>query len=124
GAEGPADLAAFLATVKRERDLVRDLREIEDMSWAPGDVSMPDPAAMAKRYRAALTRYGLDLGGTDLDAAFTMVQTSSVSEALFAGLSEWFSADPKQHQLLPLLDRLAPNPEQVAIRAAIQAGDE
>jgi tetratricopeptide (TPR) repeat protein len=124
GADSPTDLAALLAMVKRERDLVRDLREIDDMSWAPGNISMAEPAAMAGRYRAVFTRYGLDLGGTDLDAAINRVQTSSVSEALFAGLSEWFSADPKQPQLRPLLDRLAPDPNQVAIRAAIQAGDE
>jgi tetratricopeptide (TPR) repeat protein len=110
--------------VKRERDLVRDLREIDDMSWAPGNISMPDPSSMAERYRAVFARYGLDVGGTEPDAAADTVRTSRVSAALIAGLSEWFSADPKEPHLRPLLDRLAPDAEQVAIRAAIQAGDE
>jgi tetratricopeptide (TPR) repeat protein len=124
GEDGPADLATLLAAAKRDRDLVRDLREIEDMSWAPGRVSMPDPAVMARRYQAVFARYGLDLSGTDPDAAAAAVQASHVSAALIAGLSEWFSTDPKWPNLLLLLDRLDPDADRAAIRAAIQAGDE
>jgi tetratricopeptide (TPR) repeat protein len=52
------------------------------------------------------------------------VRASRVSAALIAGLSEWFSADPKGPNLLLLLDRLDPDADRAAIRAAIQAGDE
>jgi hypothetical protein len=124
GADAPDELSALLATARRDRDLVRDLREIEDLSWAPGNVSMPDPAAMAGRYRAVFTRYGLDVGGTDPGAAADAVRESKVSVALVAGLSEWFSADPNGLHLRQLLDRLDPDPGRAAIRAALQAGDE
>ncbi|HTU23370.1 MAG TPA: serine/threonine-protein kinase [Gemmataceae bacterium] len=122
--DSPTDLQALLATVKRDRHLVRDLREIDDLSWAPGNVSMPDPAAMASRYQAAFARYGLDVGGVDTAAAADAVRASKVSAALVAGLSEWFSANPKEPHLRPLLDQLDPNPDRAAIRSAIQAGDE
>jgi hypothetical protein len=124
GAEGPTDLATLLANAKRDRDLVRDLREIDDLSWAPGNASMPDPATMAGRYRAVFARYGLEVGGADPDAAADAVRASRVSAALSAGLSEWFCTDPKGPHLRQLLDRLDPNADRVAIRAAIQAGDE
>ena len=124
GAESPADLSALLAMARRDRDLVRDLREIDDLSWAPGNISMPDPSSMAGRYQAVFARYGLDVGGTDLDAAADTVRASRVSAAVIAGLSEWFSADPKGPRLRPLLDRLDPDPDRSAIRSAIQAGDE
>jgi tetratricopeptide (TPR) repeat protein len=123
GQDSPADISALLATARRDRDLVRDLREIDDMGWAPGDISMPEPAAMSRRYRAVFSRYGLDLSGTDPDAAADAVLASRVSAALIAGLSEWFSVDPKGPNLLLLLDRLDPDADRAAIRAAIQAGD-
>jgi tetratricopeptide (TPR) repeat protein len=124
GEDSPADISALLATATRDRDLVRDLREIDDMGWAPGDISMPEPAAMSRRYRAVFSRYGLDLSGTDPVAAADAMRASRVSAALIAGLSEWFSADPKGPNLLLLLDRLDPDADRAAIRAAIQAGDE
>jgi hypothetical protein len=46
GADSSTDLATLLSAAKRDHDLVRDLREIEDMSWAPGYASMPDPAVL------------------------------------------------------------------------------
>jgi hypothetical protein len=52
------------------------------------------------------------------------VRASRVSAALVAGLSEWFSTDPKGPQLRELLDRPDPDRERIAIRAAIQSGDE
>ena len=124
GADAPADLSALLATARRDRDLVRDLRDIEDLSWAPGYVSMPDPAVMARRYGAVFARYGLDVGGADPAAAAEAVRASRVSAALVAGLSEWFSANPNGQHLRQLLDGLDPDADRMAIRAAIQAGDE
>jgi tetratricopeptide (TPR) repeat protein len=124
GAEGPTELATLLATAKRNRDLVRDLREIDDLSWAPGNASMPEPTAMARRYRAVFAHFGLDVGGADPEAAADAVRASRVSAALIAGLSEWFCADPKEPHLRQLLDRLDPDPGRAAIRAAIGAGDE
>jgi tetratricopeptide (TPR) repeat protein len=123
GAAGPADLRDRLAAAKRDRDLVRDLREIEDLSWAPGYVSMPAPADMAGRYRAAFARYGLDVGGAGPGAAADAVRASRVSAALVAGLGEWFAADAGSPNLRQLLDRLDPDPGRVAIRAAIQGGE-
>ena len=52
------------------------------------------------------------------------MRTSRVSAALIAGVSEWFCADPGQRQLRELLDRLDSSPDRMAVRAAIQAGDE
>ena len=124
GADAPHELSALLSTAKRDRDFVRDLREIEDLSWAPGLVSMPDSADMAGRHRAMFTRYGLDVSGTEPDLTADLVRESRVAAALVAGLSEWFCADPHGLNLRQLIDRLDPNPERAAIRAAIQAGDE
>lgn len=122
--DSPTDLQALLATAKRDRNLVRDLREIEDLSWAPGYVSMPDSASMARRYQAAFARYGLDVGKAEPDVLADLVRASRVSAALIAGLSEWFCADPTRPALRPLLDRLDPDPARAAIRSAIHAGDE
>jgi tetratricopeptide (TPR) repeat protein len=124
GTDDPGELPARLASAKRDRDLVRDLREIDDLSWAPGNVSMPEPAAMSERYRTVFARYGLEVGQTNLDAEADAVRASRVSAALIAGLSEWFSADPQRPRLRQLLDRLDPDTERAAIRAAIEAGDE
>ncbi len=122
-AAGPAELRERLAVARRDRDLVRALREIEDLSWSPGDISMPDKADMSGRYRAVFARYGLDVGG-GTDAAADAVRASRVSAALVAGLGEWFCTDPEWPHLCQLLDRLDPDPGRVAIRSAIRAGDE
>src|SRR5579859_5909106 len=50
-ADAPAALRDRLTAAQRDRDLIRDLREIEDLSWAPGRISMLEPAVMAGRYR-------------------------------------------------------------------------
>jgi tetratricopeptide (TPR) repeat protein len=123
GADSSTDLATLLATAKRDRDLVRDLREIEDMSWTPGFVGMPGPTVMARRCQSVFARYGLDVDGSDPDAAADAVRASRVSAALIAGLSEWFATDPNGPNLRQLLDRLDPDSDRAAIRAAIQAGD-
>jgi tetratricopeptide (TPR) repeat protein len=124
GADGPADLRDRLAAARRDRDLVRDLREIEDLSWVPGNIGMAEPAVMAGRYRAAFARYELDVGGADPGATADVVRASRVSAALLAGLGEWFCTDPGQPHLRQLLDRLDPDPDRATIRAAIGAGDE
>ncbi len=124
GEDSPADIRDRLAAARRDRDFVRDLREIEDLSWAPGLISAAGPADMAGKYRAAITRYGLDVGGADPGAAADAVRASRVSAALVAGLSEWFCTDPASPQLRQLLDRLDADPGRVEVRAAIQAGDE
>jgi tetratricopeptide (TPR) repeat protein len=123
GADSSTELATLLALAKRDHDVVRDLREIEDMSWTPGFISMPGPAVMARRYQTVFARYGLDVGGTEPDAAADAVRASKVSAALIAGLREWFSTDPDRPHLRQLLDRLDPDADRAAIRAAIQAGD-
>jgi serine/threonine-protein kinase len=123
GSAGPADLRDRLAAARRDRDLVRDLREIEDLSWAPGNISMPDRAGLAGRYRAAFARYGLDVGGAGAGAAADAVRASPVSAALVAGLGEWFATDSGAPHLRQMLDRLDPASDRVAIRAAMAAGD-
>jgi tetratricopeptide (TPR) repeat protein len=124
GADGPADLAVVLTTARRDRDFVRDMREIEDLSWAPGYINMPDAAAMASRYRAMFVKYGLDVDGVGPGAAADVVLASRVSAALVAGLGEWFTIDPKQPNLRQLLDRLDPDATRAEIRSAIAARDE
>jgi tRNA A-37 threonylcarbamoyl transferase component Bud32/tetratricopeptide (TPR) repeat protein len=124
GADGPANLRDRLTAARRDRDFVRNMREIEDLSWVPGLIGMADPAVMAGRYRAAFARYGLDAGGADPGATADAVRASRVSAALLAGLSEWFCTDPGHQHLRQLLDRLDPAPDRAAVRAAIQAGDE
>jgi tetratricopeptide (TPR) repeat protein/tRNA A-37 threonylcarbamoyl transferase component Bud32 len=124
GADAPDDLRDRLAVARRDRDFVRDLREIEDLSWMPGNIGMADPAAMAGRYRAAFARYGLDVAGTEPGAAADVVRASRVSAALVSGLGQWSCTDPGQPHLRQLLDRLDPDPARMAVRAAIQAGDE
>ena len=124
GADGPADLRDRLTAVRRDRDLVRELREIDDLSWAPGLASKSRTQAdMAGRYRAAFARYGLDMGEADPGAAADAVRASRVSAPLVAGLAEWFCTDPDRPPLRRLLDRLDPDPGRVAIRAAVAAGD-
>jgi tetratricopeptide (TPR) repeat protein len=123
GEAGPAELRSRLAAARRDRDLVRDLRDIDDMSWAD-QASAPDQADVAARCQAAFARYGLDVGGADPGAAADAVRASRVSAALVAGLSEWFARDPNRPDLRQLLDRLDPDPDRVAVRAAIGAADE
>jgi tetratricopeptide (TPR) repeat protein len=124
GESGPSEISTVLTAAKRDRDLVRDLRTIEDMSWAPGYISMSTPAVMGGRYRAVFARYGLDVDSADPVEAAEAVRASQVSGALVSGLSEWFCADPNAPRLRQLLDELDPEPSRIAIRAAIQAGDQ
>jgi tetratricopeptide (TPR) repeat protein len=119
-----ADLRYRLTVAKRDRDLIRDLREIDDMSWVIGYFSAADPAELARKHRAAFARYGLDPSGADPGAAADAVRASRVSAALVAGLGEWFCTEPASPRLGQLLDRLDPAADRVAIRAAIQSGDE
>jgi eukaryotic-like serine/threonine-protein kinase len=124
GADSPTDLATLLTTVKRDRDVVRALREIDDLSWAAGYLNVLAPAETVERYRAAFARFGLDLSGAELEVTSAAVQASQVSAALIEGLSGWFYLDPNRTNLRQLLDRLDPDLDRAAIRAAIQAGDE
>jgi hypothetical protein len=78
---------------------------------------------MSGRYRAAFSRYGLDVVGADLGVVADAVRASRLSAALIAGVSEWFAIDPRGPHLRQLLDRLDPDPDRAAIRSAIQAGD-
>jgi tetratricopeptide (TPR) repeat protein len=121
--DSPADLATLLVTAKRDRHLVRDMREIEDLGWTPGFLGAPDPAPMAKRFQAAFTRYGLDVAA-DPGAAADAVRASRVSAALVKGLSEWFCVEPDRPHLRQILDRFDPDADRMAIRSALQAGDE
>jgi Flp pilus assembly protein TadD len=123
GSDGPTDLRGRLAAARRDRDLVRDLLEIDDLSWSPGYIRAPEPAEMAAKYRAAVARYGLDVAAPDPGATAEAVRASRVSAALLAGLGEWFCTDPDHPQLRQLLDRLDPDPSREAVRAALQAGD-
>jgi serine/threonine protein kinase len=123
-ADSPADLRTRLTDVNKNRDFVRDLREIENTSWSPGDISMPDRTEMSKRCRTAFIRYGLDVSGIPTESAADIVTSSRISNSLVAGLGEWFIVDPHQPQLGFLLDRLDTSPVRIAIRAAIVAGDE
>jgi eukaryotic-like serine/threonine-protein kinase len=123
GEGGPADLRDRLAVAKRDRNLVRDLRELDGRSWVP-DAIGAEPADRAGKYRAAFARFGLDVGGEDPNTAADAVGACRVSAELVAGLCEWCATDPASPGLGPLLDRLDPDPDRAAIRAAIQAGDE
>jgi tetratricopeptide (TPR) repeat protein len=124
GEDGPTDLSTLLASTKRDRDLVRELRAIDDLSWAPDYTSVPKQADVARRFRAAFARYGLDAITADPDVTVKAVEASRVSAALIAGLSEWFCTDLKEPKLRQLLDRLDPDAGRAEIRSAIQAGDE
>jgi hypothetical protein len=124
GAGAADDLAARLATARRECDLVRELREIDELGWLPGGIAALKPAQIAARYRAAFTRYGLDVGTADPATAAQAVGKSRVAPALALGLSEWFCAEPDTPQLGVLLDRFDPAPDRAALRAAIRAGDQ
>jgi tetratricopeptide (TPR) repeat protein len=123
GAEGPPEFAARLATAKRDRDLIRGLREIEELNYSPGGTA-GEPAEMARRYQDIFARYGLDVRGEKPALAVESVQASRVSAALKSGLSEWLRIDPKGPHVRELLGRLDPDPDRTAIRAAIQAGDK
>jgi eukaryotic-like serine/threonine-protein kinase len=123
GSAGPPDFVARLATAKRDRDLIRGLREIEELNYSPGGTA-GEPAEIARRYQDKFASYGLDVRGEKPALAVETVQASRVSAALKSGLSEWLRIDPKGPHVRELLDRLDSDPDRTAIRAAIQVGDK
>ncbi|HVJ82437.1 MAG TPA: tetratricopeptide repeat protein [Planctomycetia bacterium] len=124
GAGSPPELRSRMESTSRDRDLVRDLREIEDLSWSPGDVSMPDPSEMSRRYDSVFNRYGLNVSESTPESVAESVSKSLVLQSLLAGLGDWFVADPARPRLRQLLDRLDPESNRIAIRSAIASGDE
>ena len=121
GTEGPADLATRLTMAKRDRDLLRGLREIQDMAWSPGDVTSADAADLSRSDTGRCSPGTGWMCGGGPEAAADAVRASRVSAPLALGLSEWFCIDPDGPNLRELLDRLDPDPDRATIRAAIQA---
>ena len=121
--DGPADLRDRLAAARRDRDFVRDLREIEDLSWVPGNIGMAEPAAMAGRYRTAFARYGLDVGGADPGAAADAVRSVPGVGGAGHGSGRVVLHRPGRARPPPTARPTRPRSRRVAVRAAIQAGD-
>lgn len=124
GQNGPPGLAKRLFMATKDRDFLRDLRGIEDLTYLPGAMGSPLPAEMSQSYQELFAQYGLDVGAIEPEVAAEAVRKSRISSALLSTLGEWFCIDPKFAHLCELLDQLDQNADRAEIRNALLAGDE
>jgi eukaryotic-like serine/threonine-protein kinase len=115
-----ADPDDRLASLVRDRDTLRDLERALDRSWTDSQkgVAAFDPAAVAL-YPAAFARLGLNVGTDDPDKIVAAIRASRIDDELTTGLREWYIVDPARPGLREVLNRLDPDPQRVAIRAAV-----
>ncbi len=116
------DLRERLASVKKDREMVRRLEKILEQRWSLSAKERTLDASGAKaQYAEAFRGYGLAVGDEPAEAIAEAVRPSRIAGVLIDGLGEWFFLDPKQPGLQTLLDKLDPNPFRSAVREALAA---
>jgi tetratricopeptide (TPR) repeat protein len=86
-ADGGAEQEApRFAGLHADLALVRDLDEVDLFRWTPSDNKFPDPAAVARRTREALARFGADPDAVSVDNAAARVSASVVRERIVSAL--------------------------------------
>jgi tetratricopeptide (TPR) repeat protein len=121
-AEGGADhLADRRGRLRADRDVLRAVEQADRFRWTPDGQSLPDPAKVAARYRAALGVFGADPDAAGAEAA-ARVAGSAVRDRL-AGVLDyvlWQGRSPAVRAALRVID---PDPFRDAFRDSVARSD-
>ena len=120
-----SDLADRIESIRRDRDMVRELEEIYEQYWTVAHSTVKrDPDKAKVRYPDSFRRYGIPLGESLTDEAADRIRRARIGPALTDGLVTWFFLAPKIAGLRELLNRLDPDEFRTAVRAAASEGHD
>jgi tetratricopeptide (TPR) repeat protein len=119
---GAQEQAQRLGGLEDDLKLLRDLDAIDQFRWTWVENKTPDKAAVAKRTREALARFGADPDATAEDEAAARVSASAVRERVVTALHRLLGHE-KKAGVRALLRRVDANPYRDAVRDALLAGD-
>jgi tetratricopeptide (TPR) repeat protein len=121
-AEGGAEKEAKrLTRLDADLALLRDLDAIEQFRWTVVDGRFPDAAAVARRTREALRRFGIDPEAA-MDKAAAPVSASAVRQRIVSALDRLLRQD-KTAGVRTLLRRVDADAYRDAVRDAVLAND-
>ena len=117
------DLQDRLATAKRDLETVQRLDDAFAWRWnvAKGQVKVL-PTKSKELYPAALKAYGLAVGEEPAEATVQAIRRSTITDALWVALYQWYFLEPTANGLRAVLDADDPHPLRTEIRAAVAAG--
>jgi tetratricopeptide (TPR) repeat protein len=119
-AEGGADKEAQrLARLEADLALVRDLDAIDQFRWTVVENTFPDAAAVARRTRKALGRFGADPKTVSADEAAARVSASVVRERIVAALDRLLRQE-RAAGVRAVLRRVDAHPYCDAVRDAVR----
>jgi serine/threonine-protein kinase len=122
-AEGGAEQEAQrLSGLEADLTLLRDLDAVDQFRWTAIENKRPDEAAVARRTREALARFGADPEAVSADEAAARVTASVVRERIVSALDRLLRQQ-KTAAVRGLLRRVDARPYRDAVRDAVQAGD-
>jgi tetratricopeptide (TPR) repeat protein len=121
--EGGAEQEAQrLGRLETDLALLRDLDAVDQFRWTVVDNKLPDPAAVARRSREALARFGVDPEAVREDEAVARVSASPVRERIVSALDRLLR-DQKTAGVRALLRRVDADPYRDAVRDVVLAND-
>jgi serine/threonine protein kinase len=112
-----------LAAVKRDLATTKQLDDAFAWRWnvAKGQVKL-SPTKAKELYPAVFKAYGLAIGQEPAEATVQAVRRSTIAEALWVGLYQWYFLEPAAPGLRAALDADDPDPLRTELRAAVAAG--
>jgi serine/threonine protein kinase/Flp pilus assembly protein TadD len=122
-AEGGAEkLADRLEGLRADLAVLKELDAVDQFRWTVVENTLPNPAAEAAKFRAALGRFGADPDAVSPDAAAARVSGSAVRNRLVAALDLILEVE-KSDRVRAVLRMVDPHPYRDAVRDAVRAGD-
>jgi tetratricopeptide (TPR) repeat protein len=122
-AEGGAEKEApRLGRLDADLALLRDLDAIDQFRWTAVDGKYPNPAAVARRTREALGRFGADPEAVSVDEASARVSASVVRERIVSALDRLLRQE-KTAGVRSLLRQVDADPYRDAVRDVVLADD-
>jgi serine/threonine-protein kinase len=103
------------------------LKDLEEVRLRAGDLNGDryDASVRAAAYRLAFQKYGVDVAALPEAEAAAGLQSASLREPVAAALDDWSTASSGglAQQLMRLANRIDPDPDHSALRAAIGRRD-
>lgn len=119
---GAERLTDRLARCRADLGLLGALDDIDTFRWTWADRGIPEPKAVAARWRAALATYGVKPDEGRAAEAAAGVNRSPIRGRVLAALEGWFGFDPSP-DVRAVLRATDPDPYRDAVRDALAAGD-
>ena len=118
-----ANLRERLAVAKHGLETVQRLDNAFAWRWnvAKGQVKLL-PTKSKELYPAALKAHGLAVGQEPAEATVQAIRRSTIADALWVALYQWYFLEPTATGLRAVLDADDPDPLRTEIRAAVAAG--